>query len=411
VAKICIVTAGHLSTCPRMLKAADALAWAGHSVRVVATRFESWATAADEAVRARRSWQVTVIDRGRGSGAMTYWRSGIRQRTARAAASWIGPARAPISVAVRAYARLHSEFVAAAASEPADLFYGGTSATLAAVAHAAQRQGVPYALDLEDFHSGESEAADADFTHALAARVEGAVLGRAAATTTSSAPIAWAYHDRYGIVPRVVSNTFPLPSTPPDFARRPGPLRLYWFSQTIGPGRGLEDAIAAAGRAGMEAELHLRGRAADGYLDVLEQLRAAQAPRLALIHHPPAPPDAMVDLARGYDVGLALEQMTVLNHQLALSNKALTYILAGIAVALTDTPGQRVLGVDLGPDRGLVPAADVDALAALFARWARDPDALLDAKRAAWAAAVRRWHWEHEDDRGALCALVKEIVG
>jgi glycosyltransferase involved in cell wall biosynthesis len=296
-------------------------------------------------------------------------------------------------------------------SERADLFYGGTSATLAAVADAAGRQGVPYALDLEDFHSAESEAPDADFTHALAARVEGAVFGRAAVITTSSAPIAWAYHARYGIVPRVVSNTFPLPSTPPDFVRQPGPLRLYWFSQTIGPGRGLEDAIAAAGRAGVEAELHLRGRSCDGYLAALDELRAASAPRLAIVHHPPAPPDAMVDLARPYDVGLALEQMSVLNHQLALSNKALTYILAGIAVALTDTPGQRVLGVELGPDRGLVPPGDIDALAALFARWAADPDALVAAKRAAWNAAVRRWHWEHDEDRGALCALVKEIVG
>jgi glycosyltransferase involved in cell wall biosynthesis len=394
-----------------MLKAADALAWAGHSVRVVATRFEPWATTADEDVRARRSWRVTVIDRGRRSGALTYWRSGIRQRTARAAARWIGPARSPIAVAARAYARLHSEFVAAAVSEPADLFYGGTSATLAAVAEAGTRQGVPYALDLEDFHGAESEAPDADFTHALAERIEGAVFDRAAALTTSSGPIARAYHARYGIAPCVVSNTFPLPSTPPDFVRRPGPLRLYWFSQTIGPGRGLEDAIAAAGRAGIEAELHLRGRSANGYFGILEQLRAAQAPRLVIVPHPPAPPDAMVDLAREYDVGLALEQMTVLNHQLALSNKALTYVLAGIAVALTDTPGQRVLGVDLGPDRGVVPPADVDALAALLARWATDPNALLAAKRAAWAAAVRRWHWEHEDDRGALCALVKEIVG
>ena len=394
-----------------MLKAADALAWAGHSIRVVATRFEPWATDADEDVRARRSWRVAVIDRGRQSGALTYWCSGIRQRTARAAAGWMGPARTPIPVAVRAYARLHSEFVSAAVAERADLFYGGTSATLAAVADAARRQGVPYALDLEDLHSAESAAPDADFTHALARRVEGAVVGRAAAITTSSAPIAWAYHARYGIVPRVVSNTFPLPSTPPDFVRRPGPLRLYWFSQTIGPGRGLEDAIAAAGRAGVEAELHLRGRPADGYVATLEQVRAAHAPRLAIVRHPPAPPDAMVDLARGYDVGLALEQMTVLNHQLALSNKALTYILAGIAVALTDTPGQRVLGVDLGPGRGPVPPGDIGALAALFARWAADPDALLDAKRAAWAAAVGRWHWEHENDRGALCGLVKEIVG
>ena len=34
-ARICVVTAGHLSTSPRMLKAADALHAAGYHVRVV----------------------------------------------------------------------------------------------------------------------------------------------------------------------------------------------------------------------------------------------------------------------------------------------------------------------------------------------------------------------------------------
>jgi glycosyltransferase involved in cell wall biosynthesis len=404
--------AGHVSTCPRMLKAADALAWAGHDVRAVATRFEPWAMAADADTLSRRSWPLATIDRTRTAGAATYWRSGVRQRTARAVAGWIGPDRVPVPIAVRAYARLHSEFVEAAVAEPADLFYGGTSATLAAVAEAAHRRGVPYALDLEDFHSAESEASDAAFTHALATRVERSVLGRAAAVTTSSAAIASAYRDTYGIAPQVISNTFPLPPRPPEFARNNGgPLRLYWFSQTIGPGRGLEDAINAAGRARIDAELHLRGRFADGYLGTLEQLRARAAPRLSIVHHPPAPPDSMVDLARGFDVGLALEQMTVLNHRLALSNKALTYLLAGIAVALTDTPGQHALGVDIGPAAGLVPPGDVDALASVLARWAADPRALDCAKRAAWDAAVRRWHWEHEDDRGALCAIVKAIVG
>jgi hypothetical protein len=165
------------------------------------------------------------------------------------------------------------------------------------------------------------------------------------------------------------------------------------------------------GRAGICGELHLRGRPANGYLGSLERLAAGHASGLTIVHHPPASPDSMVDLARGYDVGLALEQMTVLNHQLALSNKALTYILAGIAVALTDTPGQHALGADLGPGAGLVPPGDVDALAALFSTWSADPHALDAAKRAAWDAAVRRWHWEHPDDRGALVSLIASAIG
>jgi glycosyltransferase involved in cell wall biosynthesis len=209
----------------------------------------------------------------------------------------------------------------------------------------------------------------------------------------------------------VVHNTFPLPARPPDFSRAdPDTLRLYWFSQTIGPGRGLEEAVAAAGRAGVRAELALRGRAQAGYLEALQQLAAAHAPRLRVVHHPPASPDAMVDLARGYDVGLALEQMDVRNRQLCITNKAFTYILAGVAVAITDTPGQHALGVDLGCAAALVPPGDIDALAAAFAQWGVDPARLERAKRAAWHAATRRWHWEHEDERGALYQLVEKAL-
>jgi hypothetical protein len=37
-ARVTVVTSGHLSTCPRMLKSADALAADGHDIRVIATR-------------------------------------------------------------------------------------------------------------------------------------------------------------------------------------------------------------------------------------------------------------------------------------------------------------------------------------------------------------------------------------
>jgi glycosyltransferase involved in cell wall biosynthesis len=209
----------------------------------------------------------------------------------------------------------------------------------------------------------------------------------------------------------VIDNAFALPSHAPDLCRvDPARLRVYWFSQTIGPGRGLEDAILALGRAGVGAELALRGRPQAGYVALLEQLASRHAPLVAVVHLPPAPPDAMIECARGYDVGLALEQMAPRNRQLCLTNKAFTYILAGMAVAITDTPGQHALAADLGLAAALVPPGDIDALAAAFKHWAANPAALACAKSTAWAAATRRWHWEHELERGRLLALVREAV-
>lgn len=406
-----VVTSGHLSTCPRMLKSADAFAAAGYDVRVVATCHEPWAVETDRDVRSRRAWPVEVIDYRRGSSALTYWRSGIRYRATRVAAAALGPARAPLGVVARAFGRVHPELVRAATSAPTDLLYGGTTGALAAVAEAARRLSIPYGIDLEDWHSGESNGPDAALDNPLAARVEASVLRDATFATTSSKSIAAAYRDRYGVEPAVVHNTFPLPSNPPDFTRSdPATLRLYWFSQTIGPGRGLEEAVVAAGCAGITAELAIRGRAQPGYLEALRALAAAKAPRLAVVHHAPASPDAMIDVARGYDVGLALELMVVPNRRLCLTNKAFTYILAGAAVAMSDTPGQHALGVDLGHGAALVAPGDVDALASALARWAADPAGLVCAKRTAWSAAVRRWHWEHDAERGALYRLAEQAL-
>jgi glycosyltransferase involved in cell wall biosynthesis len=117
----------------------------------------------------------------------------------------------------------------------------------------------------------------------------------------------------------------------------------------------------------------------------------------------------MVEFARGYDVGLALDYGTPLNRDLCITNKALTYILAGVPVAIADTPGQHALGADLERGAALVPGGDVDALASAFSTWARNPEALDCAKRTAWRRAESRWHWEHDAERGTLYRLVSSV--
>lgn len=411
--RICVVTAGHLATCPRLLKAADTLAARGYDVRVVSARFMDWATEADREIRRDRSgcgsWRWSVVDYHRTSGRRTWLRSGVRTRAARLGVQLAGPSRSPLGLAARAFGRVHPELARAALAEPVDLFYGGTTGGLAAAAAAGRRAGVPYALDLEDFFSGENPGTPAGaWANALAARIERGVLPGAAFLTAGSGAIAAEYRRRYDLDPVPVHNTFPLPDRPPDVTVSPGPgLRLYWFSQTVGLGRGLEDAVRAVGLAGIPAELHLRGRPAQGAREALEALAAQAAPGLRLVHHDPAPPDRMVELCAGYDVGLGVEPGFSRNNELALSNKVFTYLLAGLAVALSGTPGQRALAADLGAGGLFYAPGDIAALAAGLRRWAEDREALAAARAAAWQAAARRWHWEHPQESGALLSCVE----
>ena len=387
-----------------MLKAADALDGADYRVRVVSARFVEWAAAADLEARRTRSWPWREVRLDAGS--LPRIATGLRLRAARAAARAVGVARLPWALVTRAQSRFVDELARAAREEPADLFYAGTAGGLAPAAMAARAQGVPYALDLEDFHDREhDDTAEGRLSDALHARVVGELYPGAAFATAGSAAIADAYARKYGRRPIAVHNTFPLPDTAAS-APHEGPLRLHWFSQTIGPGRGLEQAIAAVGAAGIDAELALRGRISADYRRTLESLVHLQAPRLRLTLLPPIAPDALVASCAAFDVGLALEPARSPNNDLAASNKLFTYLVAGLAVALTDTTGQRPVADELGADAVRVRPGDSAALAAGLRRWHEDRAALARARQASFAAARRRWHWEHDDDRGALLAAV-----
>ena len=403
--RICVVTAGQLSTCPRMLKAADAFADAGWDVHVVSTSWMAWARTGDAEIIARRSgkWKWSVVKWNRASAPVRNFWSGIRHRLTRRVVSQIGPRRASLRTLGAAQIRINTELTAKAAQVDCDFFYGGGGA-LAATALAAKRNAVPFALDLEDFHSGElDDSPDGYRARTIVEEIETRVLPRASFLTAGSGGIAEAYRDKYAAAPLVVNNTFPLPSQPPVFKTNASPtLRLYWFSQTIGGGRGLEEVVQALGMADIPVELHLRGRPANGYLKGLQTLVNRVASKTILRVHEPSSPDEMVALAAEFEVGLAVEETKNVNRRICLTNKAFTYVLAGLAVVFTDTPGQRALAHDLGAGALLYPPGDAAALAKGLRNWASDKNILLAARKAAWEAARRRWHWEHSLERGVL---------
>ncbi len=407
--RITIVTAGHLSACPRMLKAADALTCAGHAVRVVSVNHTPWSTTTDAVLRGTRTWSSSVIDYSAASGQRLWLTSGVRQRAMQAIASAVGPARVPMSVVTRAFSRVHDELVREATAAPADLIYGGSTGALAATAESAGRLGIPYGIDFEDLHSGEHAGPGSELSNGLAARVERRVIGGAAFATAGSPMIADAYAERYGVRPLAIHNTF---SVAPVAGTRQsdGPLRLYWFSQTLGPRRGLEDILRAAGDAGVPVELHLRARPIPEYLDALRRLHAAVAPRLELVLHDPINPDEMVLAAQTFDAGLASEEQEPINRRLCLSNKIFTYLAAGIPVLMTRTPAQARLETSLGDAAFGYDCGDVQGLARIIRELSADPGLRARSRQAARAAAERRWHWEHPEDRGALVAAIGAVL-
>jgi glycosyltransferase involved in cell wall biosynthesis len=238
---------------------------------------------------------------------------------------------------------------------------------------------------------------------ALIRSTESALLQRAAHTSTTSHALAQALHECYrGARPAVISNSFPL-QPPPEPGPRGSPPAFFWFSQTLGPGRGIEHFLAAWARTRHASRAVLLGTAR---ADFVAQLRSlVPESRQALLEFLPlVPPAELPALIARHDVGLALEQPFIVNRDLTITNKILQYLNAGLAVVASDTAGQReVLAHD--PAAGLVVEThETTALAATLDELCGNPALLAERQRAARRLAETTYCWERETPR--LLALV-----
>jgi hypothetical protein len=118
-----------------------------------------------------------------------------------------------------------------------------------------------------------------------------------------------------------------------------------------------------------------------------------------LVAYPPGAPDEMVRLAADFDLGLALEPGHTPNNAAAVSNKLFTYLMAGLAVVVSRTPGQTWL-LDRVPAAGWTyhPGSALE-LSTLLGVLAADRSRLRSARVAAWEAAGARFCWEVEQRR------------
>ena len=406
--RVCIVTPTHLGSTPRVVKEADALHESGLEVTVIAVRTLDSVEARDQAILERARWRVRRID------LRSAWRR-LPARIVQATAQTFGRTLPAAWTADMRTSALTPHLAAAASTTPADLFIAHYPAALPAAAAAARVQAARLAFDAEDFHAGEvpNEAGYAQTTAGIR-EIEARYLPRCSYVTAASPGIADAYATAYGINrPTVVLNTFPLAERMPGPANGdPVPTRpsIYWFSQVIGPDRGLACAIHAIGRAATRPHLHLRGEVAPDFRGRLEQYArtAGASGRVHLLA--PARPDEMVRLAAELDAGLVAETGHTLNRRIALTNKLFTYLAAGVPAIMSDVEAHRAFAREAGVEDWLYETENPDSLAARLDQWFGDGDRLAAARARATALAHGRYHWE-ADRAELIAAVTKALTG
>lgn len=395
--RICLITPGHLASTPRVVKEAEALSAAGYDVHLIASQHFPPVEPLDQAVLARATWRTTRVRTHAGMGVMLnrlrrHWLRRCQpkpgQLTLRQAELWSHPGLARL--------------VDAAVATRADFFHGHCVAGLSAAARAARLRGVDFGFDAEDFHEAETVEAEHDPVEgAVLHRIMGAHLREAKVLTAAAPLIAAEYTRLHRVAMRVVLNVFPLRDAPVGPSRAhaftaTAPARLYWFSQTIGPGRGLERMMDVVRAMRTPARVLLRGCVSASYADQLRK-RAGRADAIEFL--PPGLPDEMVRLAAAADVGLALEERVPRNRDLCLTNKVFVYLLAGVPQVLSSTAAQVALAPELA-EAGLL--ADFDQPAETARRlddWLGDTSRQQAARDAAWQLARERFCWEVEREQ------------
>ncbi len=201
------------------------------------------------------------------------------------------------------------------------------------------RSGYKTAFDIEDWYSEDLlPEARKSRPIKLLKKAEKFAIKNAAGVWTTSEGLATAMAQFYNAKrPGVIYNVFPKNSLIQS-DKQTHPCKLFWFSQTIGPGRGLESFLCALKIVKVPIELHLLGNVSPSFKNELIELVNRNFP---LFFHELISNAELPEFIARFDVGLALDLKEPQSRNYTITNKFFQYLQSGLPVIATDTVGQQ----------------------------------------------------------------------
>jgi glycosyltransferase involved in cell wall biosynthesis len=409
--RIALISGSSLCHNPRVVKAATTLAHAGYDVHVLGAWLDADLKARDQAMirqapfRFEPVYDVTlpglhrtathILRRARRKAANTVY--GLTGRQSRDQLGYgIGP------------------MLARARALDADLYIAHSEPALY-VAWRLLRGGRRAGVDMEDWFS-EDLLPEARRRRPLRLLrfLERELLVHGVYASCPSRVLSEALAKEYGGKPPIVLyNCFPWTDRDAIDGRHKdrrdtSVASICWYSQTLGPGRGIEDLVDALPLLKCDAEIHLRGHAAPGMVDWIRG-RVPQRWQQRVFFHPLVANEELLSRIAEHDVGFAGEMPYCRSRDLTVTNKILHYLLGGLAVVASDTTGQREVAMQAKDAVAVYqsgnPAALAHALDGLLASHAL----LAHAKSTALQIARNCLCWEGQE-RTLLAAIAATLA-
>jgi len=393
--RACLITPGHISADPRLVKEAQALSRAGMQVHLIFTQYVDYLIGHDKMILdANPGWTADHLN---WSGDSFF------SKLIRAAGGLMRFTR-------NNNTKINRNFLwqlKKAYAYPADIYIAHNPGALAIAVMAAKKNKAKCGFDAEDFHRNERSDDENDEDVKLKTAIENATVYRFDYMTAASPQIAEKYEGLFNRSVTPVLNVFPKTHINAIINNVNSPLQLFWFSQTIGRNRGLEMVIDAINISGIVMDLHLLGKVNVNYKDQLLALNNNYPHPNAIIHfHAPVPGDELFNITALYDIGFASEMYEPYNRNICLTNKIFTYMQCGLAVAASDTIAQTRF-MEQYPETGKV-YANADELANILTAYHNNRELLYQTKKASYAIGQTKLNWEIESEK--LIQVVQQTL-
>jgi len=410
LAKILILIGGPLWTNPRAQKEAGVLADGGHEVTVGGVWLDSLSESRDRVICADKRWTFRPILDFRPDSVRRRIKN-IQVRARMRGARELFKRLGVVLPAIHGYG--HSEMLRVALQLQAELTIVHSEAGLWVGDRLLDRK-MKVGADFEDWFS-EDLPPDVRALKPIARikELERRHLRECGYLVTTSNALADALAAEYeSRTPATVYNVFPPEPTaqPAETARDRASdeqVSLHWFSQTIGPGRGLELLLDSLRYVKVSCEIHLRGAVTAPVKGDL-QARIPAGWRDRIHFHGTVSNDELPRRIAEHDIGLALESSAIRSRDLTITNKLFQYLQGGLAVIATATAGQREVFA-MAPEIGkLVREDNAPELAAAITSLVSDRTLLMKTKDRS------REHFEHQfswmDQRAAIVGEVSRVL-
>jgi glycosyltransferase involved in cell wall biosynthesis len=252
--------------------------------------------------------------------------------------------------------------------------------------------GYKVAFDLEDWYAEDLlPDARAERPINLLRRAESEALNKGIFCVTTSNALAKKLSQVYSCPqPQVIYNVFPSfdAMSQKDFSN---PLKLFWFSQIIGEGRGLEQFFNMISTFKNRLEIHLLGNISTRYHDKLNALLPKQH---QLYFHSLIEENKLAEKIAEFDIGLALELDIPMSRNYTITNKFFQYIQSGLPVIASETEGQNEAFKKFNPGFKIPQKPTITQITQME-QWLNNTDELQVArKRTIEATSVYNWEIE-----------------